>query len=198
MHYCCSLIAQVEYQGQTRYAWILDSKPFINKCYGIGHRLELKYHHFAVFAHFLLNNHLAAQQLQSEDLKFRTDIQDWVLGNWFVNLVSLQRQIAKKSSNRKFKLVLSLLVFISWLSNIALFHMLQIWLQTLVAIDSDSCQTKFPGQSVQLDLLLCTGFESKHADLFLCHIHPETNKQLNNWGKWWVLICSATTSRQFH
>ena len=51
-------------------------------------------------------------------------------------------RLLKKSSNRKSKLVLSTLVT-SWLSNIA-FHLRPIWLQTLVAIDSESCLTSFP------------------------------------------------------
>ena len=78
------------------------------------------------------------------------------------------------------------------LSNIA-FYLEPIWLQTLVAIDSESRVTLFPsfcappsevavlfdsnlsrlpflGQVVDLDLLLCTGFDSEHAVLFLCHI----------------------------
>ena len=72
------------------------------------------------------------------------------------------------------------------------FHLLLIWLQTLVAIDSESCLTQFPsfcaqpsevavlfysnlsrlpflGQVVDLNLLLCTGFNLEHAVLFLCH-----------------------------
>ena len=31
----------------------------------------------------------------------------------------------------------------------------------------------FPGQVVDLDLLLCTGFDSEHAVLFLCHIFTQ-------------------------
>ena len=69
----------------------------------------------------------------------------------------------------------------------------RIWLQALVAIDSESRLTSFPSfcvppsdvavlfdsnlsgrlflrQVVDLDLLLCTGFNLKHAVLFLCHI----------------------------
>ena len=99
-------------------------------------------------------------------------------------------RLLKKSSNRKSKLVLSTLVT-TWLSNIA-FHLRLIWLQTLVAIDSESHMTSLPsffapppedavlfnsnlsrlpflGQVVDLDLLLCTGFYSEHAVLFLCH-----------------------------
>ena len=52
-------------------------------------------------------------------------------------------------------------------------HLLTIWLQALFVIDSESCQTQFPHdiavlfywtqsrspQVVDLDLLLCTGFD---------------------------------------
>ena len=71
-----------------------------------------------------------------------------------------------------------------------------IWRQTLVAIISESCQTLFPSfcaqpsevavlfhlnlsrlpflrQVVDLDLLLCTGFDLEHAVLFLCHIFTQ-------------------------
>ena len=91
-------------------------------------------------------------------------------------------RLLKKSSNRKSKLVLSTLVT-TWLSNIA-FHLRPIWLQTLVEIDSELCQRSFPsfcappsevavlfdsnlsrrpflGQVVDLDLLLCTRFDSE-------------------------------------
>ena len=59
--------SRIEYQGQTRYARILDRKPFIDTCYRTGHRLELKYFqvHFAVkFAQFLLQAHRAAHRHQ--------------------------------------------------------------------------------------------------------------------------------------
>ena len=100
----------------------------------------------------------------------------------------------KKSLNRKLKLVLSRLVT-TWLANI-IFHLRPIWLQTLVAIDSESHLTSFlsfcappsevaallylnqsrcpfQGQLVDSDLLLCTGLDSEHAVLFLCHIFTQ-------------------------
>ena len=100
-------------------------------------------------------------------------------------------RLLKKSSNRKSKLVLSTLVT-TWFWNIT-FHLLPIWLQTLVAIDSELRLTSFPsfcappsevavlfysnlsrrpflGQVVDIDLLLCTGFNSEHVVLFWCHI----------------------------
>ena len=56
-------------------------------------------------------------------------------------MIVYKGRLLKKSSNRKSKLVLSTLVT-TWLSNIA-FHLQLIWLQTLVAIDSESRQTSF-------------------------------------------------------
>ena len=76
------------------------------------------------------------------------------------------------------------------------FHLRHIRLQTLVAIDSESCPTSFPrfcappfvvavhfdsnhsrrpflGQVVDLDLLLNTGFDLEHAVLFLCHMFTQ-------------------------
>ena len=111
-------------------------------------------------------------------------------------------RLLKKSSNRKSKLVLSTLVT-TWLSNIA-FHLRPICLQTLVAIDSESRLTSFPSfcalqsevamlfdsnlsrcpflrQVVDLDLLLCIGFDSKHAALFQCHMftqRPTTDRKI--------------------
>ena len=90
----------------------------------------------------------------------------------------------------KLKFVLSTLVT-TWLSNIA-FHLKPILLQTLFVINSESRLTQFPSfckppsevavlfnqslgrrpflrQVVALDLLLCTGSESEHMVLFLCH-----------------------------
>ena len=80
----------------------------------------------------------------------------------------------------------------TWLSKFPL-HLRRFRLQTLVAIDLESRQTLFPsfcgppsevavlfdrnlgirpipGQVVNLDLLLCTGFDSQRVDLFPCLI----------------------------
>ena len=59
-------------------------------------------------------------------------------------MIVYKGRLLKKYSNpsRKSKLVLSTLVT-TWLSNIA-FHLQSIWLQTLVAIDSESRLTSFP------------------------------------------------------
>ena len=117
------------------------------------------------------------------------------MDGWLVTQqMIIYKQIAQKICKLKSKLVLSTLVT-TWPSNIA-FHLRQIWLQTLVAIDSESCQTSFPsfcappsevavlfdsnlsrrpflGQVVDLDLLLCTGFDSEHVVLFLYHIFAQ-------------------------
>ena len=92
-------------------------------------------------------------------------------------MIVYKGRLLKKSSNRKSKLDLSMLVT-TWLSNIA-FHLRPLGLQTLVAIDSESRLTLFPsfcappfevavlfdtnlsrcpflGQVVDLDLLLWT------------------------------------------
>ena len=66
MQVCRSGIAQVEYQGQTPSTRIIDSKPFIDTCYCIGHRLELKYFH--------VNSYRAAHwQQKSENCCFAKD-----------------------------------------------------------------------------------------------------------------------------
>ena len=97
----------------------------------------------------------------------------------------------------------------TWLSNIA-FHLWLIWLQTFVAINSESCLTLNPSfclkpseiavlfnsklnrcpvlrQVVDLDLLLCIGVDWEHAALFLCHIFTcpsragELPQELGSW-----------------
>ena len=116
-------------------------------------------------------------------------------------------RLLKKSSNRKSKLILSTLVT-KLLSNIT-FHLRLIWLQTLVAIDSESCLASFPsfyappsevaalfysklsrspflGQVIDLDLLLCTGFDSEYEVLFLCHVstqRPMTDRKIERSDK---------------
>ena len=89
------------------------------------------------------------------------------------------------------------------LSNITFYevHLLPILLQTLVAINSESCQTLFRSfcmqpsevamlfisnlssrpflrQVINLDLVLCTGFHLEQVLLFLCHIW--TQIQMND------------------
>ena len=61
---CCSLITQVEYQGQAPNTRILDCNPLINTSYSILLRLELKYF---LFTQFLLNAHQAAHLPQKSE-----------------------------------------------------------------------------------------------------------------------------------
>ena len=108
-------------------------------------------------------------------------------------MIVYKGRLLKKSLNRKLKLRLVLWMMVTTsLLNIA-FHLRPIWLQTLDAIESEWCHASFPsfcappsevdvlfdsnlsrrpclGYVVDLDLLLCTGFDSEHAILFLCHI----------------------------
>ena len=83
----------------------------------------------------LIEQLIDLEKVRSDNLKIRTDLRDgWLVSNIVDDC--LQRQIAKKSSNQKLRLVLSTLVTI-WLSNIG-FHLPLILLQTLVAINSES------------------------------------------------------------
>ena len=132
-------------------------------------------------------------------------------------------RLLKKSWNQKLKLILSTLVT-TLLSNIA-FHLLPIWLQTLVAIDSESRLTSFPsfcvqpievavlfhsnvsrhpffGQFVDLDLLLCKGLNSEHVVLFLCHIftqRPMTERKIEqSYGRNFGWVRSRISLLLFH
>ena len=118
-------VAQVEYQGQpgkARQTRILEPK--------------VRTENF--------------KKMRTENLKFRsnfslrTDLQDRIMDGWSVTkyMIVYKGRLLKKSPNRKLKLVLSTQVT-AWLSNIT-FHLLQSWLQILVAIDSEPRQTSFP------------------------------------------------------
>ena len=109
----------------------------------------------------------------------------------------LQRQITQKIFKLKIQAPLSTLVS-TWRSNIA-FHLQVIWLQNVLAINLESRLTSFPSfcaqssevavlfysnlsrcpfleQVVDLDLLLCTGFNLEDAVLFQCHILTQRPK----------------------
>ena len=66
-------------------------------------------------------------------------------------MIVYKDRLLKKNSNRKLKLVLSTLVRVTtWLSNTGIaFHLLLIWLQSLVAIDSELRLTLFPSFCAQ-------------------------------------------------
>ena len=141
------------------------------------------------FCSLLVEQLIDLRNVRTEILKFRTDLQDQVIDGRSVT--QYKGRLLKNSSTQKSKLVLSTLVT-TWLSNIA-FHLQKIWLQTLVAVDTASCHTSFPsfctlpsevavlfdknlsrrpflGQVVNLDLLLCTGFNSESEHAFLFHV----------------------------
>ena len=132
----------------------------------------------------LIEQLINLEKVRTDNLKFRTDLQDQVMDGWSLTqeMIVYKGRLLKKSSNRKLKLVLSTLIT-SWLSKIA-FHLRPIWLQTLVVIDSESSLTSFPSfcalpsevtvlfdtnvsrrpflrQVIDSDLLLCTGFDSE-------------------------------------
>ena len=94
------------------YSYWHNILQFIYTCYCNGHRLDLKYFHFA---QFLLNAHWAG----TENLKFRTDFWDPVLDGWPV-IQCFQRQIAQKIFKLKLKFVQSMQVS-TLLSNIAFY-----------------------------------------------------------------------------
>ena len=85
----------------------------------------------------LIEQLIYLEKVRTDNLKFRTDLRDRVMDGWSVTqeMNVYKGRLLKKSSNRKSKLVLSTLVT-TWLSNIA-FHLQLIWLQTLIAIDSE-------------------------------------------------------------
>ena len=62
---CCSLVAQVEYQGHAKLTRIHEGKPLINTSHRIQHRLELIYFHSE---HFLLIAHQAAHQPRKSEI----------------------------------------------------------------------------------------------------------------------------------
>ena len=129
-------------------------------------------------------------------------------------MIVYESRLLKKSSNcsEKLKLVLSRLVT-TWLSNIT-FHLLLIWLQTLVVIDSESHLTA-PDVCCHLKLLCCsiwTWADSLSSDRLGCLFRSAASQRiqfrtcyfcsyvillLNNWSKdglkqwallWWCLV----------
>ena len=136
-------------------------------------------------------------------------------------MIVYKGRLLKKSSNRKPKLVLSTLVT-TWLSNIA-FHLLPIWLQNLISIDSESCQTSFPSFFAPPSEV-AVRFESEDSEqapfsqagrrfrpaawhrirfgtccfVPMSYVYSETNDWSKDGAKLWARLWSATTSRQFH
>ena len=84
---CCSRNVQVEYQGQTQNTRILERKPLIDTSYRIRHRLELKNFHLAQFlliAPRLIKQLTNLEKVRTQNLKFRTDLQDLDMDFWSV------------------------------------------------------------------------------------------------------------------
>ena len=138
---CCSQIAQVEYQGQARNTRILEHKPLIDTFYCIWHRVDhWSWNIFTLynFCSFLIKQLINLEKVRTENLQFRTDLPDWVTDGWSVTqqMIVYKDQLLKISSNWKSKQVMSTLVT-TRLSNIV-FHLLPIWLQILVVINSES------------------------------------------------------------
>ena len=102
MQDCHCQIAQVEYQGQTQRAKLLDCRHFI--WYLIVHRLESKLKFFYL-AKFLLNAHQAAHQPQKSYI-WELAIEDRPLRSSYVWLVSntvgdyFQGKLLKKSNQK--------------------------------------------------------------------------------------------------
>ena len=82
------------------------------------------------------------------------------------------------------------------------------WLQTLVAVESESCQTSFPSfcsppseVAVLFDLNLNRRpFLGQVTGCFVpvLYFYSETNDWSKDGAKRWARLWSATTSRQFH
>ena len=77
-------IAQFEYQGQAQKTRMLACKPFIDTSYSILHRFELKYFHFTQFLLIAHQQLIDLEKVKTQNLKFRTDLQDQVMDGWSV------------------------------------------------------------------------------------------------------------------
>ena len=144
----------------------------------------------------LIEQLINVEKVRTEHWKFRTDLQDQVMDGWSVTqyMTVYKGKLLKKIFKLKIE-ACPVNAGTTWLSNIA-FHLRPIWLQTLAVINSESRLTSFPsfcappsevaalfdsnlsrrpfhGQVVDLDLLLCTGFNSEHVVLFLCHMFSQ-------------------------
>ena len=95
---------------------ILERTPLIDTSYCILHRLELKYFHpqtiTIIFCSMLIKQLIDLEKVRTDNLKFRTDLRNWVMDGWSVTkyMNVYKGRLLKKSSNRKLKLVLSMMV----------------------------------------------------------------------------------------
>ena len=80
-------MVQVKDQGQAPNTGILERKPLIDTSYRIRHRLELKNFHLAQFlliAPRLIKQLTNLEKVRTQNLKFRTDLQDLDMDFWSV------------------------------------------------------------------------------------------------------------------
>ena len=75
---CCTWIFQVEYQGQTQNTRILERKPLIDTSYRIRHVTSHN------FCSMLIKQLIDLEKVRTDNLKFRTDLRDWVMDGWSV------------------------------------------------------------------------------------------------------------------
>ena len=136
MQDCHSWIALLEYQDQTLYTRVPDCKILLI-IYGDLPGFYLR-------------------KVRTENLKFRTDLQDQVVDGWSVTqqMIVYKGRLLKNSSNTKQKLVLSMHGFQPSHFICYLFDC-KLWLQSIQKRARYSCQNL---QSIKtLDLLFCTG-----------------------------------------
>ena len=79
---CHFRIAQVEYQGQTQYTTIVDSKPL--SIHVITLDRDWNGNIFTQVCSMLIEQLIDLRKLRTENLKIRTDMQDWRLDGWSV------------------------------------------------------------------------------------------------------------------
>ena len=101
---CHPRIAQVEYQGRTRYTRILDLKPFVDTYYSIQHRLDLKFPHFTYWHFFCaicIEQLMNLNKKRTENLNFGTDLQDQDMDcrSATQSVIIFKGRLPKKSSN---------------------------------------------------------------------------------------------------
>ena len=125
----------------------------------------------------LIEQLINLEKVRTDNLKFRTDLRLQVMDGWSV------RQIAKKIFKSESKIKAGPV-------NAQAGHYMAFKHRISFAIDfaanfgcyySNLSRRPFLGQVVGLDLLLCTGFNSEHAVLFLCHIftqRPMTDRKI--------------------
>ena len=163
--------------------------------------MKLNFFHFT---QFLLNAHRATTQqlislekLKTENLKFRTDLWDWVMVGW-----SWHRRWSSTKADQKISKSKIEACPVNAGHHMAFKHHIylwQIWLQILVAINSEPCQTSFPSffappwshcavlfKSEQRPFSQ-TGHLRRFRSSALLRIRFRT-RPTNDWAKQWALL----------